>query len=253
MTTTPGRIVEFPSDNATLRGRLYEHAGRQRRPTLVMTHGFSATITGMTADRYAEVVHAVGLNVLLFDHRGFGISGGEPRQLLSRWLQIAGYRHALDYVTTLPTTDADRLGVWGDSASGAVALGLAAFDERVRSVVVQVPACGSSLPAPDPDGSRFLSLLGVYDHGVPTNAPIRSTGPMPVVSDDQVGTPSFLEPITAFRWFTEYGGRPDTGWLNWATNEGPQLAVPFQAGLVAPHLRGPSLWVIARDDEMPGA
>jgi hypothetical protein len=38
-----------------------------------MAHGFSAT-RHMTADKYAEVFHAAGLAVLLYDHRGFGDS-----------------------------------------------------------------------------------------------------------------------------------------------------------------------------------
>ena len=73
------RLVAFPGDGADLRGFLFEHLGAPR-PTVVMTHGLSATISGMVADNYAAVIHAAGLNVLLFDHRGFGLSGGEPRQ-----------------------------------------------------------------------------------------------------------------------------------------------------------------------------
>jgi len=76
---------------------------------------------------------------------------------------------------------------------------------------------------------------------------------MAVVSPDQLTMPSLLLPITAFRWFIDYGGMPGTGWLNQATLELPQTAVEFNAGIVAPHLRGASLWVIAEDDEMPGA
>jgi len=43
-----------------------------------MTHDTSATITIVT-DAYAEAIHAAGLNVLLYDHRNFGRSGGESR------------------------------------------------------------------------------------------------------------------------------------------------------------------------------
>ena len=246
------RFVEFPSAGAILRGRLYGHAGAGRRPTVVMTHGLSATITGMVADRYAEVIAAAGLNVLLYDHRGFGLSGGEPRQVLNRWTQALGYHDALDFVTTLPTVDPTRLAIWGDSMSGAVALGVAAFDDRVRAVVVQVPACGSEPPPDDPDGAAFTTLRSAYRRGGPgTRGSV--IGPMAVVSPDQLGSPSLLSPITAFRWFIDHGGRPGTGWLNWATVEVPDGPVPFHPGLCTPHLQGPSMWTIADDDEMPGA
>lgn len=246
------RPVEFPSQGATIRGRLYEHDATPRS-TVVMTHGFTATITGMVADRYAEVLHAAGLNVLLFDHRGFGLSGGEPRRVLNRWVQARGYRDALDFITTLPTVDASRLAIWGDSMSGSVALGVAAFDERVRAVVVQVPACGSDPPPADPDGTGFRALHHTFLHGDVESHPQETRGPMAVVSPDQIGSPSLLEPITAFRWFIDYGARPGTGWQNSATYVVPDTPVPYHAGLCAPHMHGASLWVIATDDEMPGA
>lgn len=82
----PGRVhhpperVAFESGSVMLRGLLY-----RREPlvatgaVVVMAHGFSATIT-MVSDRYAEVFAAAGFTVVLYDHRGFGRSEGEPRQ-----------------------------------------------------------------------------------------------------------------------------------------------------------------------------
>jgi dipeptidyl aminopeptidase/acylaminoacyl peptidase len=156
------RLAEFPGDGATLRGFLFEHPGGPR-PVVVMAHRLSATISGMVADRYAEVIHAAGLNVLLYDHPSFGRSEGEPRQVIGRWIQLRGYRDAIDFVTTLPSVDRERIGVWGDSYSAAVALGVAAFDERVSAVVVQVPACGAELDTVSAAQAAFLArhLLGV--------------------------------------------------------------------------------------------
>jgi hypothetical protein len=76
---------------------------------------------------------------------------------------------------------------------------------------------------------------------------------LPVVSPDPHTVPCLLEPITAFRWFIDYGARHGTGWDNRATVEIADTPVAYQAGLCAPHLRAASLWVIATNDEMPGA
>jgi hypothetical protein len=72
-----------------------------------------------------------------------------------------------------------------------------------------------------------------------------SVGPLPVVSADQLGSPSLLKPITAFRWFIEYGGRHGTGWENVASLVTPDTTAPFHPGLRSPHLRIPPLWMLA--------
>lgn len=59
--TSDYRAVEFSSDGAVLRGRLYL-PGRPAR-VVVMGHGFSATIP-MVMDRYAECFRDRGLAVL---------------------------------------------------------------------------------------------------------------------------------------------------------------------------------------------
>jgi pimeloyl-ACP methyl ester carboxylesterase len=216
-----------------------------------MAHGFSATITGMAADSYAEVFHDAGFAVLLYDHRNFGISGGEPRQQIDHWVQARGYRDAIDYVTTLPGIDPQRLAIWGDSLSGGEAIVVGAVDERVKTVVAQVPACGGEWPTLDHDESHFESMRRRLN-GNAGSVNGTALGPLPVVSFDQLGSPSLLTPITAYRWFIEYGGRPGTKWQNWATLMRSTVPVGWQPGLCAAHLRAPALFIIASEDEMPG-
>ena len=248
-----GRLVRFPSGGVELAALLYEHAGGPH-PGVVMTHGFSATIRGMVADRYAEVLHEAGLNVLLVEHATFGLSGGEPRQRLNRWLQLREYRDGLRYLASLPSADPARLAVWGDSMSGASALAVAAWDRLAAAVVVQVPACGDERPPAEHDQTAAETLRALYEAGGPGPEVAVDVGPRAaVVSADQLGSPSLLEPVTAFRWFIDYGGRPGTGWLNWAQSETSRLQTPFRVALAVPSIACPSLWVVAEDDEMPGA
>ena len=247
-------IVEFPSQGATLRGRYYlPNTDSRPLPIVIMTHGFSATINGMVADRYADVFVGAGLAVLLYDHRNLGISDGEPRQEINRWIQTRGYFDAIDFVSSLSEIDGSRIGIWGDSASGAEAIIAGAVDQRIKAVVVQVPACGRNTAPPDPDGSLFEAIRETVLHGDVSATPETTTGPMPVVSFDQSGTPSLLEPITAFRWFIEYGGRYGTYWENRATVVSPKTSAPHHPGICAPHLKAPLLMMMSPDDEMPGA
>jgi hypothetical protein len=89
--------------------------------------------------QYAGVFRDAGFAALIFDYRGFGGSGGEPRQHLDPWAQIEDYRNAVSYLETRPEVDADHIAVWGISYSGGHALIVGAVDRRVRAVLSVVP------------------------------------------------------------------------------------------------------------------
>ncbi len=80
------RDVTFRSEGADMSGWFYSPDSSPPWPLIVMAHGFSAT-KEMVIDRYADVFDEAGLAVLLFDHRGFGTSGGKPRQQIDPWVQ----------------------------------------------------------------------------------------------------------------------------------------------------------------------
>jgi uncharacterized protein len=242
-------VVEFPSEGATLRGRFYRPVHAAPWPAVVMTHGTTATIT-MCLDRYAEVFCRAGLAVLLYDHRNFGLSGGEPRQLINPWLQARGYRDAMNYLRTRADVHSDRIAAWGDSYSGMIALAVGALDPRYAAVAVQCPACGIETPKHAPDERHFRAMQTVFDSGDITGTPETTTGPLAVVSPDQIGAPSLLKPIQAYRWFIDYGGRHGTLWENRVIRVIPPTTAPFSAYLAAPFIRGPTLLMAGRNDEM---
>jgi len=243
--------VEFTSLGATLRGWLYQ-PDVSLAPVVVMAHGFSAT-RSMTADKYAEAFYAAGFAVLLYDHRGFGASDGEPRLQVSPWVQARGYRNAVALVSTLDDIDPTRIAVWGDSLSGGVACVAAAVDERISAVVAQVPAFGEKPPPDDADGKLFRALraAALSPDVLGFGAPI--AGPLPVVSVDQVRHPSALKPLTAFRWFSEYGGTLGSEWVNDVTLALGDQPVAWQPGLCASHLAVPVLMLVSPQEEMARA
>ena len=245
--------IEFQSEGATLRGRLYLPINNiSKHPIIIMAHGYSATISGMVADCFAERFCSNGFAVLLYDHRNLGISDGEPRQELNRWTQARGYRDAIDYVTTLNNINTKQIGLWGDSMSGDEVLFVSAMDTRVKVVVAQVPACGNERPPKDVDGTLFETLKNTFYSG-DFNIPETTLGPMPVVSFDQESIPSLLKPLTAFRWFIEYGGRFNTLWTNSATYVTPKVPVKFNSVLCMPYINAAVLMMVAQEDEIKGA
>jgi uncharacterized protein len=242
-------ITEFQSQGATLRGRLYLPDNSKSAPIIIMAHGFSATI-GMAADKYAEEFYKSGFAVLLYDHRNFGISDGEPRQELNKWLQMKGYQDAMNYILTLESIDPARIALWGDSMSAAEVLALGAMDLRMKVIVGQVPACGDKSAPADEDEKLFNEMVNYFNKGDFSAKPEIISGPLPVVSFDQKGTPSLLKPLTAFRWFIEYGGRHNSNWKNLATYVNPNAITFFHPALCAKHIQAAVYLTIASEDEM---
>ncbi|MGI8828559.1 MAG: alpha/beta hydrolase [Candidatus Limnocylindria bacterium] len=155
--TSDYRAVEFSSDGAVLRGRLYM-PGRPARVVIVMGHGFSATIP-MVMDRYAECFRDRGLAVLAFDHRGHGSSDGEPRGEINYWVQARGYIDAIGAARAMTELNQTQVALWSDSMSARVALGVTALDERVDALVCQVPALGDTVGADGRYGSGWTNRV----------------------------------------------------------------------------------------------
>ena len=214
-----------------------------------MAPGFSVTSSFTVFERYARAVAEIGVAVLLFDYRGFGLSDGEPRCEVNPWNQARDYLAAVEFLRGLDRIDPDRVGLWGVSSSAAVVSAVAAVDPNIAAVVLLVPAFGDDLSPPDPDGARFEEIsktvltanLDSFDRTV--------IGPLPVVSADQLNNPSLVVTLTAFRWFIESGGRFGTGWENQATFVRLATLAPFDAQACVPHIKAPTLMVIAREDE----
>lgn len=238
--------ITFPSEGALLRGRHYRNQAPPRA-TIVMTHGTSATIT-MAIDRYAQAIFEAGFDVLLYDHKNFGQSGGAPRQEINPWVQARGYRDAVAYLRS--SHQPGPIALWGDSYSGGLALVAGALIEDISAIVAQIPVCGATKQDGVTDAGAFDTLRALFDSGDISGTPEDCVGPMPVVSLDQINAPSLLTPPQAFRWFLDYGGRHGSFWENRATRIIPQTPVPCSPFLTAPHLTMPVLMMIGREDEM---
>jgi hypothetical protein len=242
--------VEFPSQGVMLRGLLFLPESQSKKlPVVIMSHGTTATIT-MVTDKYAESFCLAGMAVLLYDHRNFGRSKGEPRQEINPWVQCREYLDAVNFAGNLEVLDPERIALWGDSYTGGQVIVVGAIEQRVKVIVAQCPVIGAELLQVEPDREKFEIFKKILLQGDVRGSAETTVGPMPVVSYDQAGTPSLLKPIQAFRWFIDYGGRAGTHWINTVTRVLPTTPVPFHPALCAPFLNAPTLLMVAPEDEM---
>ncbi|WP_068062203.1 alpha/beta hydrolase [Nocardia xishanensis] len=109
------------------------------RPCVVMAHGFGGTRdSGLLP--FARAFADAGIDVLVFDYRGFGDSAGTPRQLVSFRRHRRDYAAAIEFARALDGVDPDRIALWGTSYGGGHVLAVAAHDPRIAAVVAQVAA-----------------------------------------------------------------------------------------------------------------
>src|ERR1700757_3060442 len=92
-------------------------AGPYGRPCVVMAHGLGGTRDGGLMP-YAEGFAAAGLDVVLFDYRGFADSTGTPLQLVAQRRQRQDYRAAITAARQMRGVDPERIVLGGTSFSG---------------------------------------------------------------------------------------------------------------------------------------
>lgn len=130
--------VRFTAGGSRIAGELHLPESGQPYACVVFAHGFSGTMDWILPD-FARVFATAGLAVLTFDYRHFGLSEGDPRQLVDTRRQLEDIRAAVDFVRGHEAVDAEQIALWGTSLGGGHVLRIAADDPRVAAVVANVP------------------------------------------------------------------------------------------------------------------
>jgi len=245
------RDIAFDAEGTTLRGWFYSAEGASAPgAAVVMAHGFSA-VKEMYLDSFAEVFAAAGLNVLVYDNRGFGASDGEPRQEIDPWAQVRDYRHAITYLSTVPEVDRRRIGIWGSSYSGGHVLVVAAIDRRVKAVVSQVPLVSGH------DNLRALvraDFIAGFREQFDADRLARFRGEppamVPVVDKDPLA-PSALPTPDSWEWFTQTAEARAPAWRNEVTLRSVEMFTEYEPGTYLPYISPtPLLLLVAVGDHL---
>ncbi len=92
---------------------------KKNRGTILFSHGNGGNI-GHRID-FFKIFNKLGLNVFIFDYRGYGKSPGNPSE---KGIYSDG-KGAYDYLTGRADIDKDKIVLYGESLGGAVAIDLA--------------------------------------------------------------------------------------------------------------------------------
>ncbi|KUI64496.1 hypothetical protein VM1G_00045 [Cytospora mali] len=134
---SPHRLVECKTiDGTTISAWLY--TVDVPAPAIIMSHGFNC-VKEMTLPDVAEAFHSNGYNVLLYDARSVGGSGGQPRNLLNPLQMAEDLSDICTYVAGLPSVDSSNIVLWGMSFGAVVSATCAAIDRRLKAIVMVCP------------------------------------------------------------------------------------------------------------------
>ncbi|HEY4456283.1 MAG TPA: alpha/beta hydrolase [Pseudonocardiaceae bacterium] len=233
-------------DGVTLAGALYLPTGTGPHPAITMAHGFGGTIEHDLRP-YADRFAANGFAVLLHDHRGWGVSGGEPRQDIDPWRQIADWRRAITFLVDRPEVDPERIGLWGTSYAGGHALVLGATERRIKAVVAQVPTISGyeqGLRRISPD--RTAALDATFDADEQDNFHGQPLRRQAIVSADPTVPASYYLPAAVEFYLREH---PDQVWRNEITLRSNRAARMHEPGTWVSRVSPtPLLMIVATHD-----
>lgn len=126
--------VTIPSFDGTRLFGWWMSAGR-RAPTVVVLHGVKNNRTDVL--RAALVLRRAGFNVLLFDGRGHGNSGGQ--YVTYGFYERRDVESAIDWLVKEKKISRNRVGLAGESMGAAIALQVAAHNQWIRAVWADSP------------------------------------------------------------------------------------------------------------------
>lgn len=106
----------------------------KKHPAVVVSHpggGVKEQAAGLYARKLAE---SAGLITIAFDRSYQGESTGEPRQLENPYISTEDVSAVIDYLTTLPYVDHDKIGAMGVCAGAGYSANAAINDRRIKAL-----------------------------------------------------------------------------------------------------------------------
>jgi len=127
--------ISFLSEGTKIVGDLYlpkTHKKGDKLPAIVVV-GPKGSVKEQTAGIYAKKLSEKGFMTLVFDHRTYGESGGEPRHYENPYMKIEDVKTAVSYIGSLDVVDKDRIVMLGVCNGGGFGAAAAIYDKRVKA------------------------------------------------------------------------------------------------------------------------
>jgi len=160
--------VTFSSGGDRLYGYWLRQPGNAPRLTLIYSHGKGTNLSSETPWEHAEALWSAGFDVLTYDYRGFGMSGGTSDDETTL---AADAQAALAFALTQPGVTLSRVVSFGHSIGSAPAIALAAGNPGLRALIVE---------------SGFSNGQAMAESAVPLGIPVTWLMRQPMVNTEKM-------------------------------------------------------------------
>ncbi len=119
----------------TLVADMYKPKKYEGRLSAISVCGPFGAVKEQASGLYAQCLAERGFLTIAFDPSFTGESGGTPRYMASPDINTEDYQASIDYLSTLPNVDPEKIGIVGICGFGGMAINTAALDTRIKATV----------------------------------------------------------------------------------------------------------------------
>lgn len=138
-----GYLIFYLSDNLKIYGRMNVPQGNGPFPIIILNHGYFNTSTFTSGDgtqTMADILSRNGYLTLASDYRGFGKSETDGQGARGHRPEYAiDVLNLITSVNTLDKADPNKIGMWGHSMGGEVALRSVEATDKIKALVLWAP------------------------------------------------------------------------------------------------------------------
>lgn len=155
-------LISYPSDDLKIYGVMNIPNGNGPFPVIILNHGYfnpSNFTSGDGTQIMANILAASGYITLASDYRGHGKSESNERRAGHRPEYAIDVLNLIVSVKSLPKADKNKIGMWGHSMGGEVALRAAEATEKLKAIVLWAPTSGRVSENRELDGASPIDYL----------------------------------------------------------------------------------------------
>lgn len=226
-------------------GDLHWPGGHGPHPAVIMA-GPMTSVKEQVTGVYAAALARRGFVALALDHRGYGESGGLPRQYEHWQRKVADLRSGLDFLASIPDVDAERTGAAAVCLGCGYAVHASVGNPRVKALglVAGYYRDPGSMRERDPEG---------YDSRVAQGAAARrkfeSTGIVELIPAAALEGDAAMQTLDTVDYYTRRATHPN--YVNTFAVMSREHFLPFDVQAAAPHLTQPVTMVHSRNALSP--